>query len=62
MIGTPPEQGQLVRVRQRQWVVSEVTKSALPLTPLPARNSHSQPLVKLSSIEDDGLGEELQVM
>jgi superfamily II DNA or RNA helicase len=62
MVGTPPEQGQLVRVRQRQWVVSEVTKSALPLTPLHALNGHSQHLVTLSSIEDDGLGEELQVM
>lgn len=62
MIGTSPEQGQLVRVRQRQWVVSEVTKSALPLTPLHALNGHSQHPVTLSSIEDDGLGEELQVM
>ena len=62
MVGTPPEQGQLVRVRQRQWVVSEATKSALPLTPLHALNGHSQHLVTLSSIEDDGLGEELQVM
>ncbi len=62
MVGTPPEQGQLVRVRQRRWVVSEVTKSALPLTPLHALNGHSQHLVTLSSIEDDGLGEELQVM
>ncbi len=59
MIGTPPEQGQLVRVRQRQWVVSEVTKSALPLTPLHTLNGHSQHLVTLSLIDDDGLGEEL---
>ena len=26
----PPEQGQLVTVRQRQYVVSEVAKSTLP--------------------------------
>src|SRR2546426_465972 len=60
MIGTPPEQGQLVRVRQRQWVVSGVTKSTLPLTPLHALNGHSQHLVTLSSIEDDGLGKTIE--
>lgn len=27
---SPPEQGQLVHVRQRQWIVSDVAKSALP--------------------------------
>lgn len=33
----PPEQGQLVNVRQRQWVVGEVAKGTLtdgPLQPL----------------------------
>jgi hypothetical protein len=28
--GSPPEQGQLVNVRQRQYVVTEVAKSMLP--------------------------------
>src|SRR6516164_4574364 len=58
----PPEQGQLVTVRQRQWVVSEVAKSALPESPLQALNGHGQHLVTLSSVEDDGLGEDLQVI
>jgi hypothetical protein len=30
---SPPEQGQLVSVRSRQWVVSEVAKSTLPEEP-----------------------------
>src|SRR6516165_10461157 len=57
-----PEQGQLVTVRSRHWVVGEVSKSALPpppLEPLPARPQH---LVSLLSVEDDALGEELQVV
>src|SRR5437660_4457040 len=59
---SPPEQGQLVSVRQRQWVVSEVAKSTLPESPLYAVNGQRQHLVSLSSVEDDGLGEELQVI
>jgi superfamily II DNA or RNA helicase len=62
MLGTAPEQGQLVRVRQRQWVVGEVAKNSLPLTPLQALHDHRQHLVTLASIEDDGLGDELQVI
>jgi SNF2 family DNA or RNA helicase len=61
-LSNPPEQGQLVTVRQRQWVVSEVAKSALPESPLQAVNGHGQHLVTLSSVEDDGLGEDLQVI
>jgi superfamily II DNA or RNA helicase len=59
---TPPEQGQLVNVRQRQWIVSEVAKSTLPDRPLQPLNGRNQHLVTLSSVEDDGLGEELQVI
>jgi hypothetical protein len=59
---TPPEQGQLVSVRQRQWIVSEVAKSTLADWPLQPFNGHGQHLVTLSSVEDDGLGEELQVI
>jgi ERCC4-related helicase len=61
-ITVPPEQGQLVSVRQRQWVVSEVAQSALPDSPLQTVNGHPQHLITLSSIEDDALGEELQVV
>ncbi|TNC79477.1 MAG: helicase [Oleiphilus sp.] len=53
---TRPELGQLVEVRRRQWVVAEVVSSSLALG-TPAQN-----LVRLSSIDEDGLGEELEVI
>jgi ERCC4-related helicase len=57
-----PEQGQLVTVRQRRYVATEVAGSALPdsgLVPVAAATEH---LVTLSCLEDDALGEELQVI
>ena len=54
-----PEQGQLVRIRSRNWMVNEVTPSSLPANGLKAFSA-AQTLLDLSSIEDDGLGEELQ--
>jgi hypothetical protein len=59
---SPPEQGQLVNVRQRRYVVSEVVKSALPAPPIKPLPGAGQHLVTLSSVEDDALGEELQVI
>jgi len=61
-IVTTPEQGQLVSVRSRQWVVNDVKPSSLPAAPLKPQFTHSQNLLTLSSVEDDGLGEELQVV
>jgi ERCC4-related helicase len=58
----PPEQGQLVSVRQRQYIVSEVVKSALPSSPIQVAASKAQHLITLASVEDDALGEELQVV
>ena len=49
-----PEPGQLVEVRRRQWVVAEVDASKL--------GSVQQHAVTLASIDDDALGEELQVI
>lgn len=57
-----PEQGQLVSVRQRQWVVGEVAKSTLADSPLRFGSDQAQHLVTLSSVEDDALGEDLQVV
>jgi superfamily II DNA or RNA helicase len=51
-----PEPGQLVEVRRRQWIVADVASSQLP------SNSSRQNVVKLSSIDEDGLGEELEVI
>lgn len=58
-----PEQGQIVTVRLRQWVVTDIVTSALPTSPLATKVVLSPPhLVALSSIEDDALGETLEVI
>ena len=57
-----PEPGQLVDVRRRRYVVMEIKESALPTDALHPTASHAQHLVTLSSVEDDALGEELQVI
>jgi SNF2 family DNA or RNA helicase len=56
-----PEQGQIVTVRQRPFVVTEVLASHLPPSPL-TPNQEPQHLLTLTSIEDDALGETLQVI
>lgn len=58
----PPEQGQLVKVRSRQYVVTEVRQTTLPPNPMLSGGELSHNLVMLSSVEDDALGEELQVI
>lgn len=60
-VAAPPEVGQMVSVRSRSWTVTDVQTSALPSQRLAVRPS-GQSLLTLSSIEDDGLGEELQVV
>jgi superfamily II DNA/RNA helicase len=57
-----PEQGQIVSVRSRRFVVTEVQQSSLPINPLLDSVKEPQHLVTLSSLEDDALGEELQVI
>lgn len=67
-----PEQGQIVKVRQRRYSVVEVAQSTLPfdilkpVTPNLAFHKSSvgqtQHLVTLASVEDDALGEELQIV
>ena len=54
--GTTPEPGQLVEARRRQWIVSDVDgASASPGAP-------ESNLVRLVSIDEDALGEELEVV
>jgi hypothetical protein len=60
-LSLPPEQGQLVTVRQRQFVVTDSARSLLDPGPLRTTGRTHQHLVTLSLIEDDALGEELQV-
>ncbi len=57
-----PAPGDLVTVRRRQWVVENIKRSGLPsqaVGPDPRAPMH---LVTLVSVEDDALGEELQVV
>jgi superfamily II DNA or RNA helicase len=59
----PPEQGQLVDVRNRRCVVTEVQQATQRDGALTSgRHAEPQHLVTLSSVEDDGLGEEFQVV
>ncbi|WP_043320048.1 DISARM system SNF2-like helicase DrmD [Microbulbifer sp. HZ11] len=53
----PPEPGQLVEVRRRQWIVADTTQSEDV-----ALNGSRQHFVKLTSIDEDALREELEVV
>ncbi|MFM9969720.1 MAG: DISARM system SNF2-like helicase DrmD, partial [Burkholderiales bacterium] len=53
----PPAPGQLVSVRNRRFVVTAIAGSSTHV-----ERSAAQNLVTLSSVEDDALGEELQVV
>ncbi|MEW6321220.1 MAG: DISARM system SNF2-like helicase DrmD [Acidobacteriota bacterium] len=52
-LDTPPAPGELVRVRQRRYLVESVA---------PAPQPEDQTLVRLSCLEDDAEGEELEVL
>ena len=55
---SPPERGQLVEVRRRQWVVMDVQASALR----DSNNGDWQHLVSLSSLDEDSLDETLSAV
>ena len=55
-----PEVGQLVRVRDRHWVVGDIRASSLGADGVPGAGV--QHLAELSSVEDDGLSQELSVI
>jgi len=57
-----PEPGQLVVVRGRPFVVIDINASTLPSPATVRDNASRQHLVTLSSVEDEGLGEELCVI
>ncbi|MDA8063854.1 MAG: SNF2-related protein, partial [Actinomycetota bacterium] len=56
-----PEENQLVRVRGRHWVVSDVRAGTVAVDVLGGAHQ-VQHLVELTSVEDDGLGDELAVI
>ncbi|MCY7990737.1 DISARM system SNF2-like helicase DrmD [Bacillus haynesii] len=57
-INPVPEPGQLVEVRRRLWVVNQVQGSSL----CSQQYNKQQHLISLSSIDEDSLGEEIQVI
>jgi hypothetical protein len=56
-----PEQGQIVTIRQRCYVVTDILGSTLP-PGLLLSQVKPQHLVTLNAIEDDALGESLRVI
>lgn len=56
-----PETGQLVRVRERRFVVTDVRRSELMVDAMHP-NAEPQHLVALASVEDDAHGETLEVI
>jgi len=57
-----PEPGQIVIARQRPFVVSDIQTSTLPLPATVQQPVERQHLLRLSSVEDEGLGEELSIV
>lgn len=57
-----PEPGQIAGIRQRHYVVTDVKKAALPIDGIHNGSAKPQHIVSLSSIDDDGLGEALEVI
>ena len=57
-----PETGQLVHVRNRRWSVLDVIPSSLPAPEGAPPDWRPQNVLRLSSIDDDAHGEELEVV
>lgn len=57
-----PEPGQMVNVRSRKWMVTDISAGTLPTDRVKAPLESPQHLLTLSSVEDDGLGEEINVV
>ena len=57
-----PSPGDIVVARGRHWLVTEVRPSSLPPDPRSRDGAEGETLVSLSSVEDDGIGEELSVL
>jgi hypothetical protein len=57
-----PEPGQIVIARQRPFVVSDIRTSTLPIPATAQQPIERQHLLRLSSVEDEGLGEELSIV
>lgn len=60
-ISTVPTPNDAVEVRRRPWIVREVAGSSLPLDPLRGQERQAH-VVRLTSMDEDGWGEELEVI
>jgi SNF2 family DNA or RNA helicase len=59
----PPSIGQVVRIRQRLYVVSQIVVSSLAESIISSKaRTQPQHLISLNAIEDDALGETLQIV
>jgi len=52
-----PEPGQLIEIRRRQWIVSDVHASTFK-----SSTNEAQHLITIASIDEDSTGEELQIV
>jgi superfamily II DNA or RNA helicase len=57
-----PKPGDLVVARGRHWLVTDVRPSALPLDPRSRDGAEGETMVTLSTVDDDGIGEELSLL
>lgn len=60
--GQVPEAGQLVEVRRRLWSVADIERSSVATDRTEVTSNGSQHLVSLTSLDEDALGEELEVI
>lgn len=60
--GIIPVQGRLVEVRRRHFVVVDVCRSGLTQRLFATTRNGAQHLIRLRSLEDEGEGEELQII
>jgi len=57
VVSAPPEQGQLVTVRQRRYIVTDVAESTLPDRPLKVSGNGAQVIEKVALPEPSGFDE-----
>ncbi len=57
-----PEPGQVVEVRGSTWAVSNVRAQGLPRSPADESRAETHHVVSLQSLDEDRLGEELDVV
>ncbi|MGH7428972.1 MAG: hypothetical protein ACREJ4_11555, partial [Candidatus Methylomirabilaceae bacterium] len=57
-----PDLGQLVVIRDRRWIVSDISRSGLARDVVGGSDGQPQHVVTLVSIEEDATGEELRVV